>query len=106
MNYLVIVAAGFILATVAVAIVSPFENLPRPAPREATFEPAAAPPVDVTEEPDSYADEPEEIADSYEAGDSDEDPVDDGDAADDYSYGGGPSADPPIDWPDGEAPPP
>jgi hypothetical protein len=104
MNYLVIVAAGFILATVAVAVVSPFENLPRPAPQP-TFEPAAAPPVDVTEESESYGDEPEEIADSSEAGDSDEEPVDDGDTADDYSYGGGSSADPPIDWPDGEAPP-
>ncbi len=106
MNYLIIVAAGFILATVAVAVVSPFEDLPQPAPREATPETAAAPPVDVTES-ESYGDEPEEIADSYQAGDSDEDVADDSDAsaADNDSYARGPSSDPPIDWPDGEAPP-
>jgi hypothetical protein len=108
MNHLIIVAAGFILATVAVAVLSPFEDLPQLAPREATQETAAAPPVDidVTDESGSYDDVPEEIADSYEAGDSQEPAVDDVDssAAED-SYARGPSADPPIDWPDGEAPP-
>ena len=108
MNHLIIVAAGFILATVAVAVLSPFEDLPQLAPREATQETAAAPPVDidVTDESGSYGDVPEEIADSYEPGDSEEPAADDVDnsAADD-SYASGPSADPPIDWPDGEAPP-
>ena len=107
MNHLIIVAAGFILATVAVAVLSPFEDLPQLAPREATQETAAAPPVDidVTDESGSYDDVPDEIADSYEASDSEEPAVDSDSSVADDSYARGPSADPPIDWPDGEAPP-
>jgi hypothetical protein len=41
MNYAVMIAAAFILATIAVATLSPFHNLPQGAPQESV---AAAPP--------------------------------------------------------------
>ena len=40
MNYSIMIAAAFILATVAVATLSPFDHLPQGAPQEAAAAPA------------------------------------------------------------------
>ena len=60
MQYAALIAAAFIIATIAIATLSPFDDLPQRAPREAISQPAD----DVAAE-DSTAD-----ADSDEGGSS------------------------------------
>ena len=76
MNYAVMIAAAFILATIAVATLSPFDHLPQGAPQE-TAAAAPPPPADTSSSSDDS---------SSDAGDS-------------PSQGNG-------TWPPGEAPPP
>ena len=60
MNYAVMIAAAFILATIAVAALSPFDHLPQGAPQE-TAAAAPPPPADAGSSSDnssSSADEP------------------------------------------------
>ncbi len=53
MNHAIIIAAVFILATIAVAVLSPFDHLPQRSPRE-TAAAAQAP----SDDGSSYADPP------------------------------------------------
>jgi len=53
MNYAIWIAAVFILATIAVAVLSPFDRLPQPSPRETAV--AAPAPSD---DGSSYSDSP------------------------------------------------
>jgi hypothetical protein len=78
MNYTVIIAAAFILATIAVATLSPFEHLPQGAPQQTA---AAAP----------------ESSDDSSADDSSYDDV--------SSYGGNAPSNIRGSWAPGEAPP-
>jgi hypothetical protein len=78
MNYSIMIAAAFILATVAVAALSPFDHLPQPPPQDTV---AAAP---------------------TPAGDEDSD---DSSYDDDSSSGGGSVSNVRGHWESGEAPP-
>ncbi len=78
MNYAIMIAAVFILATIAVAVLSPFDQLPQRSPRETV---AAA-----------------QSDDGSSSGDSSYD--------DNSSYGGNSSSNIRGSWAPGEAPPP
>ena len=56
MNYTIMIAAAFILATIAVATMSPFDHLPQAAPPQGT---AANAPSDSGSSEDSTVDESE-----------------------------------------------
>jgi len=56
MNYSLMIAAAFILATLAVAALSPFENLPQAAPPQ-TAAAAPAPSNDGSSDESSYDDD-------------------------------------------------
>jgi len=77
MNYTVMIAAAFILATIAVAALSPFDHLPKAAPQQT----AAAAPAD-------------------SGGSSDDSSYDDS-----SSYGGNSGSNVRGHWASGEAPP-
>jgi hypothetical protein len=78
MNYTIMIAAAFILATIAVAVLSPFDHLPQRSPQETA---AAAQSDDGSSSDDS----------SYD---------------DNSSYGGNSSSNIRGSWAPGEAPPP
>ena len=82
MNYAIMIAARFILATIAVATLSPFDNLPQATPQQTA---AVAP----------------ESSDDGSAGDSSSDDSSSGDA----SYGGTSSSNIRGSWAPCEAPP-
>jgi hypothetical protein len=96
MNYAIMIAAAFLIATIAIAALSPFEDLPRPAPQEATL--TNEPPPPPVEYDEGAYDDSSDYAESERYEESEES------YDDESSYSDGESYDEP-DWPEGEEPP-